>query len=118
LLAAAGTLLFGAASAYCWSGAPLTLLALIWLAAILCLSPAASAIGYLPHAVILLIFIAAHWASVDDLDPLFRAWDTPSRDPSAPLINLAALDAILITAAIFLAARIWQPPARQSGASA
>jgi uncharacterized membrane protein len=109
LVAAAGTLLFALASARLWSGSPLTLLGIAWLAPILLLARPGRRIEYLLHAMVLLLFLAAHWVGADNIDPLLRAWDAPGLDTSAPLWNLAAVAGVLLGAAMILAERQSRP---------
>src|SRR4029450_8458168 len=92
------------ASACSWHGAPLTLLGFAWLAPILFLAPRARGLAYGLHAAALLCVIALHWLAFNNLDPLLRAWEHPERDFTLPILNLAALNGLLLCAAIVAAA--------------
>jgi uncharacterized membrane protein len=108
-VAVIGTLLFAGASAWSWSGPPLTLLGIAWLAPILLLSRPGRRVGYLPHAIMLAFALVIHWVARDNLDPLLSAWNSPGRDMDMPLLNLSALAGIFIVAALIVAERFSRP---------
>src|SRR5206468_3365596 len=82
-----------------------TLFAIIWVAPILAILPRGRQIGYDWHALLLLFFASARWLISDNLIPLARAWDRTYLDASAPLMNLAAVNVVLICVALFVVSR-------------
>jgi uncharacterized membrane protein len=99
ILAGAGTIVLFAASGICWSGTPLTILWLIWTAAIVTLAQARQGqrLSYAQNAAIALFVILLKWLSIDGLRPIAQNWNHPV-NTMLPLMNSVTLAGVLLIA--------------------
>lgn len=99
ILAGVGTIVLFAASGICCSGSPLTILLLVWAAAIVALAQTRQGqrFGYAQNAAVALFVIMLKWLSIDGLRPIAQNWSHPV-DTMLPFLNSITLAGVLLIA--------------------
>jgi uncharacterized membrane protein len=101
-VSACGTLCYVAAVASAYQGSALTLLLIVWTAAIVALGGVDRRLGYLPHASVLAGLVSINWLLVDALAPIVEHWSYPrAKGLPLPLINSVAGNGALLSATIW-----------------
>lgn len=102
LLAAAGSVLAIGATEMMWSGASMTFFVMLWLTPMIVFAPFGRELGYGWHALWIARLASLRWLVVDNLLPLLESWELPRLDTTTPLLNLTALNGVLLCAALIL----------------
>jgi uncharacterized membrane protein len=94
-LAVLGTVVFFVAGAMCWRGVELTLLWMVWGAALVGLARWGRPLAYAEQAGVALFVLGVKWLAFDGLTPMIAGWDEQV-SAVIPVFNLVGLTGVLL----------------------